>query len=166
MSPGSHPSWHGHVRGVYVAELAGVEMHAVDRAELVAGVGIRGDRYAEHRGHYSHMWHPDRQVTLIAAEVLRDIADETGVALEPVETRRNLVTEGVPLNDLVGERVRIGDVVLYGGRLNVPCRYLERLVGKPVFEPLVGRSGLNCRILVGGHIAPGDAVLPEPGGAP
>jgi MOSC domain-containing protein YiiM len=50
--------------------------------------------------------------------------------------------------------------VLYGGRLNVPCRYLEDLVGKKVFKPLLNRSGLNCRIVIGGTIRAGDRIEP------
>ena len=64
----------------------------------------------------------------------------------------------MPLNHLVGQYFRIGDCVLYGGRLNVPCIYLENLVGKTVFKPLLNRSGLNCRIVVGGAIRNGDRV--------
>jgi MOSC domain-containing protein YiiM len=52
----------------------------------------------------------------------------------------------------VGQYFRIGDCVLYGGRLNVPCIYLEELVGKKVFKPLLNRSGLNCRIVIGGTV--------------
>ena len=58
----------------------------------------------------------------------------------------------MPLNHLVGQYFRIGHCVLYGGRLNVPCLYLEKLIAKKVFKPLLNRSGLNCRIVVGGII--------------
>jgi MOSC domain-containing protein YiiM len=51
-------------------------------------------------------------------------------------------------------------VVLVGGRLNVPCQYLEDLLGKKVFKPLINRSGLNCLIVKGGTIRPGDAIRP------
>jgi len=64
----------------------------------------------------------------------------------------------VPLGHLVGQYFRIGDCVLYGGRLNVPCIYLENLLAKKVFKPLLNRSGLNCRIIVGGIIRPGDPI--------
>jgi MOSC domain-containing protein YiiM len=47
---------------------------------------------------------------------------------------------------------------LYGGRLNVPCRYLEDLVGKKVFKSLLNRSGLNCRVIIGGAIRKGDGI--------
>ena len=50
------------------------------------------------------------------------------------------------------------DVILRGGRLNFPCKYLEELLGLPVFLPLYNRSGLNCGIERGGIIRPGDTI--------
>ena len=55
-----------------------------------------------------------------------------------------------PSSHLVGKRFRVGEVVLYGGRLNFPCKYLEKLLGLPVYLPLYNRSGLNCVIEKGG----------------
>lgn len=157
---GTLPEWSGTLHSLHVAEMGGVEMHELDEGHLIAGVGIEGDRYATHRGHYSHLWHPDRQVTIIACEVIDQVADAIGRPFSPHETRRNLATRGVPLNDLPGTYFSIGEVVLYGGRLNIPCRYFERLIDKPVFEPLVGISGLNCQIIVGGTVRAGDEVHP------
>jgi len=97
-------------------------------------------------------------VTLIEVEALQALVRDHGVELAPHEHRRNLTTRGVPLNHLVGQYFRLGACVLYGGRLNVPCRYLEDLVGKKVFKPLLNRSGLNCRIVLGGAIRTGDRV--------
>lgn len=152
--------WAGVVTGLYACEYAGEEMHALDAARLLAGQGVEGDRYCTGWGHYSHRPHPDRQITIIESETLEALARDHGIELRPEETRRNVVTRGVPLNHLVGRRFRLGEAVLYGGRLNVPCRYLEELIDKPVFDPLVHRSGLNCQILVGGTVRPGDSVLP------
>lgn len=76
------------------------------------------------------------------------------------EARRNLTTRGVPLNHLVGKRFRVGTVLLYGARLNVPCKYLERITGKPVYAPLIHRSGLNCEIVEGGVIRADALVAP------
>ena len=67
---------------------------------------------------------------------------------------------GVPLNHLVGQRFRVGAVVLFGGRLNFPRKYLEKLLGLPVYLPLYNRSGLNCRIEKGGIVRRGDPVEP------
>jgi MOSC domain-containing protein YiiM len=58
----------------------------------------------------------------------------------------------------VGQYFRIGQCVLYGGRLNVPCLYLEQLLAKKVFKPLLNRSGLNCRIIDGGVIRAHDLI--------
>ena len=64
------------------------------------------------------------------------------------------------LNHLVGRYFKVGECVLYGGRLNVPCRYLEELLGRKVFKPLINRSGLNARVIVGGTLRTGDAIVP------
>ncbi|HEY5900295.1 MAG TPA: MOSC domain-containing protein, partial [Burkholderiales bacterium] len=125
-----------------------------------AGVGVEGDRYATGRGYYSKTPRVDRQVTLIEMETLEALARDHGIELAPHETRRNLTTRGVPLNHLVGRRFRVGAALLLGARLNVPCKYLEQVTRKPVYAPLVNRSGLNCEILEGGIVRTGDALRP------
>jgi len=144
--------WQGELLHIHVASAASAAMDELAEAVLVAGVGIEGDRYATGLGTYSKNPHIDRQVTLIEVEVLEAIARDRGIVLAPNEHRRNLTTRGVPLGHLVGQYFRVGDCVLYGGRMNVPCLYLETLLGKRVFKPLINRSGLNCRIVVGGTI--------------
>ena len=150
--------WRGELLHIHMAPAASSPMRALSEAQLIAGTGIDGDRYATRLGTYSRNHHIDRQVTLIEVETLEALARDHGVDLAPHEHRRNLTTRGVPLNHLVGQYFRLGACVLYGGRLNVPCRYLEDLVGKKVFKPLLNRSGLNCRIVVGGAIHEGDRV--------
>ena len=135
-------------------------MRALSEARLIAGVGVEGDRYATGKGFYSKTPRPDRQVTLIEIEVLDALLRDHEIELKPIETRRNLTTRGVPLNHLVGTRFRVGSTLLYGARLNVPCKYLEQLTGKAVYAPLINRSGLNCEIVEGGVIRAGDPVAP------
>ena len=77
--------------------------------------------------------------------------------LTPAEHRRNVTVAGVPLNHLVGRRLRIGGTLLEATRLSIPCRYIEQVTGKSIFKALVHRSGLNCRILEGGPVRIGDA---------
>lgn len=157
-------TWCGELLHIHIAAEASAPMRALDEARLVAGVGIDGDRYATGRGTYSKRPQPARQVTLIEVEALEALRRDHRIELRPEETRRNLTTRGVPLNHLVGRRFRIGEeVVLEGGRLNVPCEYLENLLGKPVFKPLINRSGLNCIIVQDGTIRRGDIISPEPG---
>jgi MOSC domain-containing protein YiiM len=152
--------WEGALLAIHVADAASQPMRALEETPLVPGVGIPGDRYAERRGKYSDRHHIDRQVTLIEAETLEALGRDHRVRVEPHEHRRNLTTRGVALNHLVGHYFSVGECVLYGGRLNVPCLYLEELLGRKVFKPLLNRSGLNARVVVGGRIRRGDAIRP------
>jgi MOSC domain-containing protein YiiM len=150
--------WWGELLNIHVTPQARASMEALTEARLVAGIGIAGDRYATRRGTYSVKHNVDRQVTLIEVEALEALTRDHDVELAPHEHRRNLTTRDVPLNHLVGQYFRVGECVLYGGRLNVPCQHLDNLVGKKVFRLLINRSGLNCRIIVGGIIRLGDRI--------
>jgi MOSC domain-containing protein YiiM len=158
-------SWSGRLLHIHIAERASSAMEELEEARLVAGSGIAGDRYCKGTGTYSPK--PDvREVTLIEMEVLDAMArgdppsPGKQVKLAPADHRRNLTTLGVPLNHLVGKRFKVGEAVLIGGRLNFPCKYLEKLLGLPVYTPLLNRSGLNCRIELGGTIRKGDPIMP------
>ena len=141
-------------------------MEEIEVANLVTGRGIEGDRDFLGTGTYSRKRDVFREVTLFEIEVLDALARNDPplqfgpIKLEPADHRRNLTVVGVPLNHLVGSRFRVGDSVLIGGRLNFPCRYLEKLLCQPVYLPLYNRSGLNCRIEQGGTIRRGDPVGP------
>jgi len=152
--------WQGTLVAIHVTDAASQPMRAMAETPVVAGVGLPGDRYAKKRGTYSPRHHIDRQITLIEEETLQALARDHGVELASHEHRRNLTTRGVALNHLVGRYFRVGECILYGGRLNVPCRYLEELLGKKVFKPLINRSGLNARVVIGGTLRVGDAITP------
>ena len=157
----------GRLLHIHIAPTASATMVEVAEAIVVAGRGIEGDRYFLGTGTYSRSRKPDvREVTLLEMEVLdallrNDPPLQSGpIKIEPADHRRNLTVRGVPLNHLVGKRFRVGDVILFGGRLNFPCKYLERLLGLPLYLPLYNRSGLNCVIEKGGVICRGDPVEP------
>ena len=160
---GGADGWRGTLLNIHVAPAASYEMEELSEARCVAGRGIVGDRYFNGTGTYSPK--PDvREITLIEQEALDALARNdpplqgSQLNLAPGDHRRNLTVRGVPLNHLVGRRFRIGEVVLRGGRLNFPCKYLEELLGLPVFLPLYNRSGLNCGVERGGIIRPGDVI--------
>lgn len=150
----------GQVESIHRAPAGSAPMELLTSATLVAGEGIAGDRYATGLGHYSGRPHVDRQVTLLEAEVLEALSRDHGVELAPSEHRRNVTTSGVPVGHLVGAYFSLGACVLYGGRLNVPCAYLDSIVGRKVWRSLVHRSGLNARIIVGGTVSSGDRMRP------
>jgi MOSC domain-containing protein YiiM len=153
-------TWAGRLLSIHIAGEASAPMQTLAEARLIEDYGLEGDRYATGRGTYSNKPHQDRQCTLIEVETLEALERDHGLSLAPEESRRNLTVRGVPLNHLVGRQFRVGEVVLFGGRLNVPCQYLDDLLGRKLFKPLMNRSGLNCRIIRGGTIRPGDVVLP------
>jgi MOSC domain-containing protein YiiM len=149
------------VEAIYIATGAGAKMRPVDEIQATAGSGLAGDRYATGQGYYSaRPTDPGaREVTLIELETLNWLASERGIRLEPREHRRNLTTNGVRLADLLGRRFRVGEVLLEGVRDCPPCVHLEALTGQRVVEPLLDRGGLRARILEGGTIRVGDAIV-------
>ena len=150
---------------IHIAEKASSNMKELKEAILVEGKGIKGDRYYNNTGKYSSI--PDiREITIIENEVLNALKEnqpplqKDKIILKPNEHRRNLTCQGVPLNYLVGKRIKIGEVILEGGRLNFPCKYLADLLNKPLLLPLYNRSGLNCKIIKGGTIRVNDEIKP------
>ncbi len=148
----------GVVEAIHVAPAAAEPMRAVASVRAIAGVGLEGDRYALRLGYWSPNTKVDRDLTLIAAEEIERLASEHRIALAPGDTRRNVTTRGIRVNELLGRRFRIGGVVCEGTRLCEPCQYLTDLLGQPVLAPLVHRAGLRARILTDGAIAVGDEV--------
>ncbi len=148
----------GRVLGIFTAPDEGKPVESRDEVEAVSGRGLRGDRYFLRRGAWSKDPKPGRDVTLIESEAVASAREEFGLDLEPEESRRNLVTEGVRLNDLVGQEFMVGEVRLVGVRLCEPCEYLQGLTGQPVVKTLVHRAGLRADILDGGWIHVGDPI--------
>jgi MOSC domain-containing protein YiiM len=153
----------GRVEAIHVAESAGAAMQPMSVVEAVVGLGLAGDRYFTRRGFYSQRpTDPGaREVTLFEAEVLDQLRTEHAIVLSVDEHRRNLTTRGVRLDTLLGQRFRVGEVVLEGVKDCPPCEHLEQLVAKPVLQPLVNRGGLRARVVVGGRIRIGDPVAQD-----
>lgn len=152
--------WQGSVVSIHIATEAAGPMVTVAEARATPGKGLEGDRYFKAAGTYSDRPGPGRQVTLIEVEAMEALARDAGIQLAPSETRRNIATRGVPLNHLVGQEFRVGEVLVRGIRLCEPCRHLEGLVQKSVLAPLVHRGGLRVDILSGGVIRVGDVIRP------
>lgn len=150
--------WSGRLIAIHITPAKSQPMQRLEEARLIDGVGIEGDRYALGTGTYSIKPGEDRQVTLIEAEMLARVAADDGHEIALDQHRRNLTVEGVPLQHLVGLRFRVGETVLEGVRINQPCKYLNLMLKRDVYMALWNRSGLNCRIVEGGTIRPGDPV--------
>lgn len=144
-----------------MAATSGAPVEAIDEAEVVAGVGIVGDRYARGTGHFARPPGEGQDLTLVEEEALEAVRRDYGIDLGLGDTRRNVVTAGVPLNHLVGAEFRVGEVVVRGVELAEPCTHLAKLTGIPrLRQALVHRGGLRADVLVGGRVRVGDIVQP------
>ncbi|MGB7341095.1 MAG: pyridoxamine 5'-phosphate oxidase family protein [Phototrophicaceae bacterium] len=150
--------WQGQLQAIAIASDISGAVTTVDNAEVVAGQGIKGDRYFG----LADTSHETRQITLIAQEDIEAANTHHKLPLTHIESRRNLLTQGVPLNHLVGKRFKIGDVVLEGNELCEPCNGLAQSTGygKRLLSVMVHRGGLRCAIIKGGIITQGDSIQP------
>src|SRR3954447_24962822 len=130
----------------------------IERVEVVPGQGPRGDRKFAPKP----MERKGKDLTLIEAESLEWLHVETGIELSHEQSRRNVLTRGIRLNDLVGRRFRVGVVECQGVVLNEPCSHLESLTYPGVQDGLDNRGGLRANVLSGGTIAVGDEVAELP----
>lgn len=150
----------GRLEAIYIAPEATAPPQPLEAVEAVVGRGLDGDRYAAGAGTWSGSPGPQRQVTLIESEAVAALARDHDLVVDPGETRRNLVTTGVPLNHLVGATFRVGDVVLRGVALCEPCGHLDRVAGKRLSRHLLHRGGLNAEVVEGATLRVGDPIAP------
>ena len=153
--------WAGQIAFIQITPMATEKLISVREVRAVAGEGLDGDRYYKKIGTFSNKPGGGRQITLIELESVEALKRDLKIELEPAQTRRNIVTRGVPLNHLVGQQFRLGrEVMLQGVRLCEPCDHLERLTLRGVREGLLHRAGLRADIIRGGTIRVGDPVTP------
>jgi MOSC domain-containing protein YiiM len=146
----------GRVEGIYISPERGLLPEPVESVRALAGLGLEGNRYFFDGDAPSGV-----ALTLIAAEAVEALDREHGISIEPRESRRNVVTRGIDVNELVGKRFRIGDVECIGVELCEPCTTLQAMTKPGIIKGLVHRGGLNADILSDGEISVGDAVAAE-----
>ena len=135
----------GTVEGITLVLDSTGATRTVETVAAEAGRGLEGD------------YHGD--LTLIAAEALEGLGEDTGISLTGEQSRRNVLTRGIDLNALVGRRFTVGDVEAVGVELAEPCTKLQRISGEPgVLRGLVHRGGLRADVVSGGTISVGDPV--------
>ena len=127
------------------------DVHSV---RCCAGQGLEGDRFFGYRPDYSG------QVTFFSWEVYEAARQEFGVpALRPDAFRRNVIVEGVHLNELIGARFTLGGVDFEGIREATPCHWMNDVVAAGAEQWLRGRGGLRAKILGDGELHCGRAEL-------
>ncbi len=129
-------------------------MQELDRVECVAGRGLRGDRYFDHKTDYKG------QVTFFSREVFEELrAAFPAVDKSPGVLRRNLIVSGVDLLSLIGQDFEIDGVKFHGTQHCAPCDWMEVAFAPGTKEFLKKNAGLRAKILSDGWLAAGAAEL-------
>ena len=153
----------GRAVSIHIAHGDGERLEPLDEAVVCAGRGIREDRYFD-----AHPNRPERQLTLIEEEKVAAMNASLSLSIPPEDIRRNVVTRGIALNDLVNREFRVGEVTLRGIELCEPCKYMANLVrdkwhieevtAKQIVAALANGGGIRAEILTDGRIRPGDRI--------
>ena len=145
------------VESIYIASGGGEPMRALEEVQAMAGLGLRDDRYSRRSGRWSAVV-DTCQVTLIAAEDLEYIEESFQVRVSQGQHRRNLVTRGLRLRELRGQRFQVGEAVLEYDRPRPPCAYIQSITQAGMTKALGSRAGICARVVKSGCIRPGDAI--------
>ena len=125
----------------------------VKTIDVIKNQGIVGDR------HFREFNDPFSQLTLIESENIDYYNLKYKLDIPYIDFRRNIVTEGIELNELVGKKILIGDVRVEGIDLCRPCRHLtEKLNQNNILKEFLRRGGLRCKILSSSKINVGDRI--------
>ncbi len=136
-----------------ITEMNNKSINEVDSIKVVLNKGILGDR------HYKDFNDPYCQLSLIEAENIDYYNLKYGLNISYVNFRRNIVTKGVQLNDLVGKKFSIGNVKVEGIDLCRPCRHLTEVLNQSnIIKEFLRRGGLRCQILSSSEIHVGDEI--------
>ena len=141
------------VSKICITNKSAEEMQDVNTVEVIASKGIVTDRYFKENNDQAV------QITLIESENIDYYNKISETNIPYISFRRNIITKGIQLNDLVGKEFLIGNVKIKGHRLCAPCRYLqEMLKQKNLVKKLLNRGGLRCEILTDGIISVNDPI--------
>jgi MOSC domain-containing protein YiiM len=136
-----------------ISKFSGKEILKVNKIELKSGKGIIGDR------HFHDYNDPYNQLSLIESENIDYYNEKFDLTIPYINFRRNIITKGIRLNDLVGKKLSIGKVKVEVIDLCRPCKNLEKNLGKDnIIKEFLRRGGLRCEILNSSMIKVGDKI--------
>jgi len=150
----------GTIKEILICENSGDELFNIKEALLIEGKGIKGDRYYSKTGTFSKALEEkgDFEVTLIEKEEIDIFNEETKNIYSPGAFRRNLVTSGIRLNELVEKNFTVGEALLFGVRYCEPCSYLAGRLGDSIMSNMVHKAGLRAIIKQSGKVSEGCAI--------
>ena len=136
-----------------ITEINNKEIKEVKSIEVLANKGVIGDR------HFKDFNDPYCQLSLIESENIDYYNLKYGLDIPYINFRRNIITKGIQLNELVGKKLKIGKVNLEGIDLCRPCRHLTEMLSQDnILKEFLRRGGLRCQILSSSSINIGDDI--------
>ena len=125
----------------------------VNSIEVLANKGVVGDR------HFNDYNDPYCQLSLIESENVDYYNTKFGLNIPYLDFRRNIITKGIKLNDLIGKRLLIGEVKVEAIDLCRPCKHLTEILNQEnILKEFLRRGGLRCQILSSSKISVGDQI--------
>ena len=116
-----------------------IEVNSID---VLANKGIVGDR------HFNEYNDPYCQLSLIESENIDYYNTKYGLNIPYTDFRRNVITKGIDLNNLIGKKLQIGNVKVEGIDLCRPCKHLTEMLNQEnILKEFLRRGGLRCQIL-------------------
>ena len=144
----------GKVVKIGISKNKGNKVVNLNDVEAIKGKGLVNER------HFKEYNEKRCQITLIEIENINHYNKINGTSIPAINFLRNIVTEGIRLNELVGKEFSIGSVKLKAHDLCRPCRYLqESLQQKNIVQELLHTAGLRCEILSSGKIYINDQII-------
>ena len=136
-----------------IANINNGKISEVSSIEVIANKGVIGDR------HFNEFNDPYCQLSLIESENIDFYNLKFGLNIKYTDFRRNIVTKGIRLNELVGKKFLIGKVSAEGVDLCRPCRHLSELLNQDnIIKEFLRKGGLRCQILKSSKIKVNDKI--------
>ena len=136
-----------------ITELNNKKISEVNTIDLIAGKGVIGDR------HFKDYNDPFNHLSIIESESIDEYNKKYNLSISYLDFRRNIVTRGIRLNDLIDKKILIGDVQLDVIDLCRPCRHLSQKLDKDnIIKEFLRKGGIRCEILNDGKISTGDQI--------
>ena len=128
-------------------------INEVNSIDVIKNQGVVGDR------HFKEFNDPYNQLSLIESENIDYYNTKYGLNIPYIDFRRNIITKGIQLNDLVGKKFQIAKVELEGVDLCRPCRHLCEILNQDnIIKEFLRSGGLRCQILSSSHIEVGNKI--------
>ena len=129
------------------------KIQETESIEVITDKGVVGDR------HFKDYNDPYCQLSLIESENIDYYNTKYGLNIPYTDFRRNVITKGINLNNLIGKKLQIGNVKVEGVDLCRPCKHLTEMLNQEnILKEFLRRGGLRCQILSSSSISIGDEI--------